>query len=385
MKYPKKDPAGDGKSARGRENQETLSSQCVHSTIAHTPASNTGYNSQNEFNCSVDWLDITFRNSGGEQGTEEIIKELEAIADDSFNFSFTKPVFNGRSWDGSGFSDRGARLWFDNGISEKEGEDDKPTQLKISLPGKVMSSLNLFEMCSWLISRAGANELDCTRIDLCVDDKDRCVKLEEIAQARETGNFFNASYSSIMSSSKRGHNEGTTIYFGHPSSHKRLRIYDKTVESNGVVDCIRWEAQYRKVVASEVLFDLLEKVDEGEKHAAEYISSIVTGVIDFRNRAGNEKNRGRCPVLVWFERFCDALSTAPLRVVVPKKEPLVQRSIDWIDKSVVQSLAVVSKVLGTDFNAYFKNALREGAERLNNRKRDLIARTDKQQLIYSTS
>ena len=355
------------------------------SKIARTPPSNTGYDSQPKFECAVDWIDFTFRNAGSEGDVEQIIRELEEIASESIDFSFSRSVFNGRLWTGSGRGARGVRVWYDSGLSEDENQEPKPAQLKFSMGGSVMSTVDFPILADWLSWRAGMNELDCTRVDVCVDDKKRLVEMGKITQAKYAGNFFNASYSALQSSSTRGKAEGITVYFGHPSSHKRLRVYDKTVESKGKIKGIRWEAQFRKAVARDVLFTILEKIDDGIKEATDYFKSLVTGLIDFRDRSGDDPNRARCKRLSWFVEFCDALRAEPIRVSSEKPEPLVQRSIDWLSKSVAQSLSVIKHVLGTDFLSYLETTITEGGERLNNRKRDLIARTKRADLIYSTS
>lgn len=353
--------------------------------IARTLASNTGYDSQPTFQSAIDWLDITFRNITNETEAAEIISELEALTADSYDYSLTKAVFNGRSWSGSGASGRGGRLWYDDGSDSSGNLEDSRAQLKFSLPGKVMSTVEFPILADWLTFRAARNELDCTRIDLCIDDRDRIAEINQVVEARERGNFFNVSHTSIQKSSKRGQAEGVTIYFGHPSSHKRLRVYDKDIESNGATKGVRWEAQFRKQAARHILFEVLEKCDHSVETLVEFIRDCVTGLVDFRDRSGNDPNRARCKCLPWFEAFCNALKSNPIRIRIGTIQPLVQRSIDWIDKSVAQSLAVVKSVLGADFPAYLNSVLSDGYARLNNRKRELIKATDKQQLFYNYS
>lgn len=361
---------------------EPVVSASSESKLTQTPPSNTGYDSQIGFECGVDWLDFTFRNAGSESDTEKIIKDVELLTGDSIEFSFTKPVFNGREWDGSGRGVIGTCVWYDAGCDGLTESVARLPQIKFSLSGAVMAATNFQALARWLTSRAARNELDCTRIDVCVDDKERIVKMRRITDAKYAGNFFNAKFSELRSSNNRGDDEGITVYFGHPQSHKRLRIYDKWIESKGKIPGIRWEAQFRKAVARDVLFTILEKIDESIEAATDYYKSLVTGIIDFRNRAGGDRNRFRCKVLPWFARFCKRLAASPIRVIEPKREPLVQRSIDWINKSVAQSLSVVKKVLDSDFQQFIENVIDEGGQKLNNRKRELVARTDRRDLIY---
>ena len=348
-----------------------------------TLASNTGYDSQFYFECGVDWLDITFRNVASEEEIGEIISELEAIASESIDYSLTKPVFNGRTWHGSGHGLRGTRIWYDEGQRDVPGLPDVPRQLKIAMSGSVLRGVDFPILADWLSWRAARNDLDCTRIDICVDDKHRCVNLGQITQAMMTKNFFNATKRGLQMSDDGGDALGVTVYFGSPTSHKRLRIYDKYAESGGKIGGVRWEAQFRKTVARDVLFNVLEKIDESIEATTTYFSSLVTGIIDFRDRAGNDPNRFRCPILDWFRRFCDALRASPIRMIAEVPEPLVQRSIDWVQKSVAQSLSLLEKVLKDDYIPFINNIIKEGGEKLNNRKRQLINNTDRDKLLYS--
>jgi hypothetical protein len=350
--------------------------------VPQTPLSNTGYDSQPFFSAAVDWIDFTFRLVSSETAASEIIGELEALATDSVDFSFDRSVFNGRSWDGSGSSSRGIRLWWDAGNDAIAGGDMRSPQLKISMSGKVMGAIDFAVLADWLSYRAASNELDCTRIDICLDDHRRIVPMGKITEVHYAGNFFNAKYSKLESSSNRGDNQGITVYFGHPQSLKRLRIYDKTIESKGAIDAIRWEAQYRKGAAREVLFQVLEEIDESVERATKYFAAIVVGVIDFRLRDGNDPNRARCKPLSWFVAFCDAVAVEPIRIKLAIVPLLIQRSINWLEKSVAQSIALVAKTLNEDWAEFAENLLSQGAERLNNRKREIILSTNKQQLIY---
>lgn len=362
------------------DNKVILASNPKNETLA----SNTGYDSQPAFECGVDWLDFTFRTIKNQTEVEKILSEVEKLTGDIIDFSFTKPVFNGRLWNGSGRGTRGVLVWYDQGEIDDKGNRQKSEQLKFSFSGRVMSAVDFSDLMHWLISRAGRNSLDCTRIDICVDDKKRLVSLGKITQAMKAGNFFNATYRGLQLSGNRGENDGVTIYFGHPSSHKRLRIYDKFAESKGQVEGIRWEGQFRKAVASEILFTLLEKFDDSLTAATDYFKCVVTGLIDFRDRTGDDPNRARCPVLPWFREFCDALKACPIKISIALKPPLVQRSIDWLTKSVAQSLSVVKKVLQDDWQQFIETTITEGGERLNNNKRRLISITNRDDLIYGT-
>lgn len=68
-----------------------------------------------------------------------------------------------------------------------------------------------------------------------------------------------------------GLGNGDTTYIGAPSSDKRVRVYDKYKESGGEEDYLnawRYEVQYRSTYAHEVLKQLNDAIEVGERVAA---------------------------------------------------------------------------------------------------------------------
>lgn len=351
------------------------------SRVASNPVSNTGLKSQPEFQVAVDWLDISFRKVPDTKDLYEIIDEFEQLTGDVIDFSPTRACFNGRQWDGSGRGEIGTLLWYDSCDRTDRTSDEWP-QLKIAMSGKVLAHVDQAKLAEWLVSRAALNELDCTRIDLALDDRDKFVELREIIEAKALGNFFNASYSSYIESGNRGKPSGVTVYFGSPSSSKRLRVYDKTIESGGRILGNRWEAEFRKKAARETLYQWLENIDDGIQKAARWAQNIVMGVIDFRDRSCGDANRSRCPQLNWYKRLIRKLHANPARIRVAAVIQTVQRSIDWITAAVTPSLASIKAVLGEDFQPFIDNAINAGGERLSNIRRKIIERANIDELCY---
>jgi hypothetical protein len=352
-------------------------------SLAQTPASNTGLNSQGAFDVGVDWLDFTFRKIAGTRDLYRIIAELERLTLSEIDFSLSRPVFNGRTWEGSGRSSTGVLLWYDAG-DPHDAFLPVSAQLKVAISGRAIAAVNQVSLGQWLISRMVSNELDCSRIDICLDDRDKFINLEHLTSAGRSGNYFNASYRGYQESGRRGQDIGVTCYFGSPSSSRRLRIYDKTIESNGVVLGNRWEVQFRKKLAKETLYQWLESIDENSETAVRFCKNVVIGAIDFRDRTGNDANRHRCNRLSWFQAFIAKLSATPIRIRAAIEQPTIQRSIDWIKSAVAPTLFSLKSVLSTDFPAFLNAMLSQGADRLNNQQRKRIATTKKEQLCYET-
>lgn len=346
-----------------------------------TPPSNTGYDSQPAFQGALDWLDITFRSIPSSQDCYTLIAELEKLTNAAIDFSPTKAVFNGRMWEGSGRGITGTLLWYDSCDRSSENADT-PAQLKIALPGSVMKAVDQAALAQWLIGRAAANQLDCSRIDVCMDDRDKTVELASVLAAKWSGDFFNAVHSSYQASNKRGEAVGETIYFGHQSSSRRLRVYNKTVESDGFIQGNRWEVQFKNKLATETLYQWLEAIDTSIDTAMRWVKNVILGAIDFRDRSATDPNRARCKRLSWFQSFIDILKGSPIVIRAAIVEPSLQRSVDWIIKAVAPSLYSIKAVIGRDFQDFIDGVLTDGSNRLSNVRRKIIEATDKQQLCY---
>jgi len=221
-------------------------------------------------------------------------------------------------------------------------------------------------------------------MDIALDDHEKTVSMRKITQARKKGNYFNASHWSHQESGKRGESGGVAEYFGSPSSDKRLVVYDKTAESNGVTLGNRWEARFRRKAAKQALYEWLNAHNGQAREVVEWCQNTVTGVIDFRDRSGDDPNRFRCERLNWFRTFIKRLGSSPARIRVAIAAVTIQKSVDWVVKSVAPTLALIRSVITTDFEAFLSLAMSEGGERLNLQKRRLAETTEKQQLCYGT-
>lgn len=397
---------------------------------------------RNPFEVSIDWLDFSIHQLSGQSEVEEILYQLGCLTGEVIDFSASRPVFNGKSWGGSGQGDAGSMIWYqpptpnDSDLHlDSQGrymgyEDILPPrhvvigqdaidyarrhlpadielyqkqaggahvgdhgfrlryrdkfnidgQLKIALSGGVMKRCVLTEVFEWL---SAFPKVVFSRIDIALDDMEKTVAISDIKATVEKGDFFDASYRCFMSSGNRGEAWGETIYLGSPASDKRLRIYDKTIESQGERDCNRWEVEFRRKKADCVGHELIEKMQQSLDDCTHYMIQVVCGVVDFRIRGkDDEKNRARCPLVPWWLDMLSRLKTSPVAIRIAKVKQTIQRGIDWIERSVAPTLAAIKGVLKEDFEAYLSKTMLEGAIKMNKVKRKLVDHTDKEQLCY---
>lgn len=351
-------------------------------TDREAPLSNTGYDlHQNGFSVGVDWLDVTFKNINNLTTARQQLADIEAITSDPVGFRPTAETFNGHSWDGQGQGIYGTRVWY---LASKVDEFGKfhCGQLKIALSGKVLARCDIEVLALYLKRTAIALDTSCQRIDIALDDYESFINLEDVLSAHEEGNFFNASYSEAMGSGMRGKTRGRTIYFGSPKSDKRSRWYNKFIESKGKQKGNRAETQYRRKPANLVFHQWIDRQSSEPESVPRMLQNLVLGAIDFRLRNEDSKSRERCSLLEWYSALCELLSATPARIAIKAEEQTVQKSIDWLKKSVAQSLASIKIALQGDFPGYLDRLIFQGAEVLNNQKRYIAQTTDRSRLCY---
>lgn len=362
-------------------------------TIAPNPknrtlASNTGYDSQNrselipsKFSCQVDWLDITFRCVAGPNEAYDLIDYLEIATGQNMHFSAHHAAFNGIAWDGSGRSKDGLMAWY-KAPSVDEFGAFVVGSLKIAFPGSVLTETITQRVLEWLDFIGDEHQVDCTRIDIALDDREKFIKLGKIEHARKAGHFFNCSYSERISSKRRGEPEGVTIYFGARASDKRLRIYDKTLESKGRILGNRWEGQFRRKAAGEVFRFWCDAWRRSPNTISNALARVVLGIIDFRKRGDDDTDRHRCEPVEWFQSLIEAVNVDPMRIVVKAEEKKMQRSLNWVNRSVGSTLAMIKISLGSEFMPYIERVVNEGGAKLNNLRREIAYLSSPDELLY---
>lgn len=409
-----------------------------------TPFSNTGYDSPfGSYEIGLDWLDFSVHQVSGSVEAESIIAAIASLTSEQMDFSPTRSAFNGRSWSGSGRGSAGTMIWYSapsvspgllsvDALGQYVGyEDILPPRrciidavaiasiaqgvpdgvrlfyrpevaeygvdhgwrldiddeyvdelgvLKVAMSAKVLSRCDLSLLHAFLSSMKG---LKFSRIDVALDDMDRLVPMEWVESAARKGDYFDARWRMVIESGERTVAVGKTVYFGSPASDKRLRVYDKTVESKGVRDCIRWEVELRRKKADVFGHDWLGRYAKSPAMANDFLTAVVVGSVDFRDRGSeSEKNRDRCPMLPWWSAMLRRLAVVPVKVRVANVVPSIQKSVDWLNKSVASSLSAVSKVLGDHWPNFMSELLLSGGEKMDRIKREQVEVTCRSSICY---
>ena len=113
-----------------------------------------------------------------------------------------------------------------------------------------------------------------------------------------------------------------------------------------------------------------QKLLEPEDDISRWLSSLVVGAVDFRKKI--DKNRDRCPVLPWWADFCAAVNASGIKIVPPKKQHCLVRTMDVLEFQYAPTIAIIAEVLGAAFEPYIEQLLQSGKERMSSRHRAII-------------
>jgi hypothetical protein len=233
---------------------------------------------------SVDNLSVTYHPSSSLSRRQEIhykggvIEEIsDVLGGDPRDWIEQEQGF--KSYRRSLIGPANARLHFD----PKNGSD-----FNLSLPGKACQLAGTERLRMFVSSfvEAGAKA---RRVDLALDDYEKRITparfLEEIRGPNKVTHSQKALTITGVELGKP--DTGETVYLGAPQSARRLRVYDKSFESGGLIDAYRWELQERKRAAEKAAYDLAH-VDWNK-----VIRSRLVGFVDFREQESAPRIKDR--------------------------------------------------------------------------------------------
>ena len=181
-------------------------------------------------------------------------------------------------------------------------------------------------------------EWDCTRIDIAVDIKDKCVDdvladgVDIVSRSREE---------TLMDKLKGKGAGGKTLYIGSLRGSRALvRIYDKHAEAGLDYKLLRVEVQLRREWAKLAYRLWRSGVD---------MRSFLLKHIDFRDKNSNN-HPSRRKRLDWWENALDSGNL--MKIVYHTGETIVQtveRTASWLHRQVATSLAKMQLVFGESF------------------------------------
>lgn len=390
--FVKKDRGGANSRAARRPIPvyEFLMNSMIPQTSLENPVGNTGLNDQKDFVLEpcIDWVDCVSRVSTQKE-VDRLISFITCSKFDPEVSRVTGSFYKGCQYHHRVSTYLGAEIVWSL-------PEDLPGleygRVRVSIPGTKFARQGFIDSWRMVIGLFWAYKMRATRFDATVDifgDSARQDKLiGQALRAGKRGDFTGAdTFTHILkesrSESDKNHKAGQTLYFGSPSSDKRLAIYDKRLESDGKVQSIRFEARLRGDIAHQAFqrFASLERDRSSDNQELQFevhkklIASICFGCVDFVKRKrpdGTLERACRSPRLSWYQELVDFSGD---RMLLTKKlEGLdLEKIFAWLTVSVAPTLATVCESIGhRGFYNWLRESLAAGRKRLSPRQKALI-------------
>lgn len=274
------------------------------------------------------------------------------------------PRFCGKHFDNSGSSVRGGAFAWNLTATGS-------IQVWVSLPASVLAGVEVRDVIEVMCQLRECYGAKFTRIDICLDDYEKELDPDVMLMSYRQGNYANFQALSVVQAFDKGQYSGFTIYLGAAGSEKRLRFYDKSVESKGELDCYRLELQLRADSANTVVRSITDAAFQMEEHMEvmpQFLASLVVGSVDFVDRVEDdrrEKNLDRCERLQWWQSFIDRVGNS-MRLSIPRPRKTLENTLDWVNRQVQVTLALIHDVVGErGFNKWIKSHIAKGRKRYN--------------------
>lgn len=333
-----------------------------------TPKGITGVNPtpESSLKCRLDWLQGTFK-----------IKYLNIV------FILLSQYLGGGEFEERGY---GIRYFINSyqhpsgaviavGLRRPDGSVDE-SYCYLELSGVVLGASKVTRTRKLLRVLDKKIHFNCTRIDVNIDDHKRRFSIRTIKSAADR--HWHCGFRDTVDFREKGRrgSKGAQVSFGNRGkngSNKRLVIYDKNLESDGLIDAIRIELSLYRDSANDALKTLAYSP---VACWGEIIRGYINGAIDFKKRNSlDDKNPGRRDRPRWWKFMHDnALVIVP---DVPYKISSLEKIKKWV-RFIAPTLATLylgmNKRYGDGaFDDWFCEVLAIGENNMRTKHRDILS------------
>ena len=304
-----------------------------------------------KFSTCIDWLQGVACTSRNE--FDFVLGEIGNICQDVFDI-VDQPLFSGRNFAHSRRSPKG-------GLVAWNFLDDGRIDWWLCLPATMLRGCPVF-LLRRLLKFLLEMDFKATRIDLAIDDYTKSLSKDDFITACDNDLHHGFQSYGEQWQKTRKKPKGWTFYMGSFGSDKLYRLYDKSVESDGVIDSIRLEAQLRDTFCIWVMQYLLEsKTDSQFLHR---IASLTYNGIDFYAGKRDKKDYQVCQ---WWEDFKVLIDADDVQLLSGRTKTTIEKSMEWVEKSVERTLATIQEFyseLHMDFSEYLNARLESGRAKI---------------------
>lgn len=191
-----------------------------------------------------------------------------------------------------------------------------------------------------------------SRLDIALDDfiglldfdvmEEKIKKGEVISLSRTRNIDSSLDFKKAEKLDNNGNSKGKTIYFGNRQSLMMIRFYDKKKEQEEKKLFCSYDfwQRYEIVLKREKATDFINKLKTGVDFAELYLK-VLAGLIRFVDR-GSDKNKARWKTSEFWNTFIK--NSEGVKLKSKNLDPSLDKTIKWIDESVLTSLQLLSEV-----------------------------------------
>lgn len=248
-------------------------------------------------------------------------------------------------------------------LSERDGENGV-VHCRLAISGEDCARVTNAKLRGFLRwTKANLWGVKCSRIDIAIDDFLKHLNVSQIEQEIREGNYSGFQKSSVIENFGSKHN-GWTVYLGSRSGEKMVRIYDKNAESDGKINSIRWETEFKGDTANAVYHLLLEFPDDAQKYQAKLIHLAVS-CVSFMEKL--DKNVSRNQLVEWWSDWLKFLKAVDFKVRVARIKTTIEKKREWVKRSVSKSIAMLKVAMADkEFTKYMADILEFGKAKIQN-------------------
>ncbi|MBD2386912.1 replication initiation factor domain-containing protein [Cylindrospermum sp. FACHB-282] len=332
------------------------------------------------FSSTVHWLQGTF-NFDSKLEAQNLIKVLASSCQDEF--AEEGSIKRGVKFSCSFRSTRKIILAVNYPILHAQGYG------WLSIPGGVFDAIEFDSIKVIFETLSGLKNWKCTRIDCALDDLMKKITPRIVYQEALRSNFSGfrnkpvfdereqrwrspsySLYSSLYTNSDGNSTEALNVDFGSRTSNKSWHCYDKTAQSDGEKDCTRMEVRFRDENSHKIFDELLTCLND-KKVFYLHLGQIVAGAICFVDRTDEDKHLSRLEILDFWQELLDEIGS--VKYPVPKKEVILENSVEWAAKQWETTLAILYEVCGLENVMIFcTEMIANGQSRLEDRHKAIV-------------
>jgi hypothetical protein len=250
--------------------------------------------------------------------------------------------------------------------STEDGNELTDGRIAVEIPGTALDQLDAFQTLLFIVSLR-EHDFHCSRVDIFFDDFERTITPVALYMAVYEESLFDGSplrddvcgfhrVKRITEGNRQGrlHDEVCFGRRGKMGTGKYLRVYDKKLESKGLINSVRWELElsdrYARGAFSRIVDSLGDTPDAQDRWCPQWTANVLGGLIgwavDFRIRVGGEKNLSRLERHPFWQSILDRLGRAVLAGRTALKS--VPQAVDWVMRSVAGTLQMIRAALGEE-------------------------------------